>query len=71
MGKTFDFEKYNRVFYPVCNEKGKLTKNPRDFDVCRKRGGFGLVKRELEENMNTSPIIGGEEGSPHEGRGYL
>jgi hypothetical protein len=38
---------------------------------CRKRGGFGLVKRELEENMNTSPVVGGEEGSPHEGRGHL
>jgi DnaJ-class molecular chaperone len=61
MGKTFNSEKYNMVFCPVCNGKGKLPKNPRGFDVCRKCGGFGLVKRELEEDMNTSPTIGGGE----------
>ena len=71
MGKAFDSEKYNMVFCPACNGKGKLPKNPGGFDVCGKCGGFGLVKRELEESMNTSPIMGGEEGNPHEGGGHL
>ena len=49
------------VFCPVCNGNGKLTKAPGGFDVCRKCGGFGLVERELDKYMNTSPIIGGRE----------
>jgi len=48
MGKIFNFEKYNMVFCPVCNGKGKLPKNPGRFDVCRKCEGFGLVKKESE-----------------------
>ena len=59
MGKTFNWGKYNMVFCPVCNGKGKLAKNPGSSDVCRKCGGFGLVKRELEKYMNFLPIIEG------------
>jgi hypothetical protein len=32
---------------------------------------LGFVKRELGENMNISPVVRGEEGSPHEGRGHF
>jgi DnaJ-class molecular chaperone len=48
MGKTFNPEKYNMVFCSVCNGKGKLPKNPDKFDVCRRCGGFGLIKKESE-----------------------
>jgi len=48
MGKTFDPEKYNLVFCPVCNGKGKLPKDPDEFDVCKECGGFGLIKKEKE-----------------------
>jgi DnaJ-class molecular chaperone len=46
MGKTFDPEKYNLVFCPVCHGKGKLPKDPDEFDVCKECGGFGLIKKE-------------------------
>ena len=32
MGKSFNPEKYNMAFYPLCKEKGKLPKNPDGFD---------------------------------------
>jgi len=71
MGKTINPEKYNMNFCPLCKGSGKLPKNPDGFDICRKCAGFGLVKRELEEYMNSSPIIGGGEGNRHEGGGHL
>jgi hypothetical protein len=30
------------------NGKGKLPMNPDEFDVCRRWGGFGLIKKESE-----------------------
>jgi len=36
------------VFCPVCNGKGKLPKNADEFDVCRRCGGFELIKKESE-----------------------
>jgi DnaJ-class molecular chaperone len=47
MGKTFNPQKYNMVFCSVCNGKGKLRKNPYEFDVCKECGGFGLIKNEM------------------------
>ncbi len=44
------------------NGKGKLPKNRESFDVCTNCRGFGLVKRELKEDMNTSPTISQEKG---------
>ncbi len=46
MGNTFNPEKYDMVFCPLCNGKGKLPKNPDEFDVCRRCGGFGLIRKE-------------------------
>jgi len=48
MGKTFNPQQYNMVFCSVCNGKGKLPKSPGEFDVCRRCGGFGLIKNESE-----------------------
>ena len=55
MEKTPNSVKYNMAFYPVCNEKPKLPKNPGEFDVCRRCGGFGLVKEE-EEGFETDSV---------------
>ena len=56
MGKTFAPQKYNMVFCPVCNGKGKLPKNPHGFDVCTECGGFGAIKKKEE----TFGIMGNE-----------
>jgi len=48
MEKTFNPEKYNMAFCPLCNGNGKLPKNPDGFDVCKECGGFGLIKKESE-----------------------
>ncbi len=53
MSKTLDPEKYNMAICPVCDGKGRLPKHPRGFDVCTKCGGFGFVKKEPEEDVNT------------------
>jgi len=45
MEKTFDPEKYNMVFCPLCMGKGKFLKDPDGFDVCTSCGGFGLIKK--------------------------
>jgi len=46
MGKTFDPEKYEMMFCPVCKGKGKLLNSGDGFVVCEKCGGFGMVKKE-------------------------
>jgi len=60
MGKTFYPEEYNMVFCSVCNGKGKLPKNPGDFDVCKECGGFGFLKKEseiFEEVENREQVV--------------
>ncbi len=71
MGNIFKPENTIWSSARIVMEKENYPKSPDEFGVCRRGGGFGLVKGELDENMNTSPVIGGEEGSPHEGRGHL
>jgi DnaJ-class molecular chaperone len=51
MDKTFDPEKYEMVFCPFCNGKGKFVKNPDGSDVCMRCGGFGLIKKEEVTEM--------------------
>jgi len=46
MDKTFNPEKYNMAFCPLCEGKGKLPRTPNSFDVCKECGGFGLIKKE-------------------------
>jgi len=59
MSKTLNPEKYNMAFCAVCKGEGRLPKHPRGFDVCSKCGGFGFVKRESEEDVNTSHVTKG------------
>ena len=66
MGKTFDPEKYNMAFCPVCNGSGRLPKHPKGFDVCGKCGGFGFVRDEPEEDVNTSQVIGRGRQAQHD-----
>ena len=56
MRKTFNPEKYNMAFCPVCNGKGKLPTNSGGFDVCKECGGFGAIKKgpETEEGGDIS-----------------
>jgi DnaJ-class molecular chaperone len=48
MGNTFNPEKYNMAICPLCKGNGKLPKNPDGFDVCRRCGGFGLIKKTMK-----------------------
>lgn len=48
MEKTFNPEKYNMTFCPLCKGIGKLPKSPYGLDVCKKCGGSGLIKKESE-----------------------
>jgi len=45
-------EKYGMVFCPCCNGDG-FTQNPTR-QCCPKCGGFGLVKKEAEEDTRIS-----------------
>jgi len=54
--KTFEPKKYGMVICPCCKGHGYIQ-NP-ERQCCPKCGGFGFVKRELEQDMKTSPIIG-------------
>jgi DnaJ-class molecular chaperone len=45
MEKSFDPEKYEMTFCPLCQGDGKLAKTPEGFEVCKECGGFGLIKR--------------------------
>ena len=46
MDKTFDPEKYEMTFCPLCQGDGKLPKPPEGSEVCKECGGFGLIKKE-------------------------
>ena len=46
MEKSFDPEKYEMTFCPLCQGDGKLAKTPEGFEVCKECGGFGLIKKE-------------------------
>jgi DnaJ-class molecular chaperone len=48
MDKIFDPEKYGMVFFPDCEGKGKLPKNPDGFIVCSRCGGSGAIRKEKE-----------------------
>ncbi len=56
---NFNPGKYNMIFCPVCEGKGKSLRRPHDFSVCDQCGGFGLVKRRTEQE-NASLLIEGE-----------
>ena len=45
MDKTFNPEKYEMTFCPLCQGDGKLPKPPEGFEVCKECGGFGLIKK--------------------------
>jgi len=64
MRKTVEPEEYSMVFCPVCSGRGKLPKNPHDFDVCEECGGFGLIKKESETPEGT------EDNSPTKKAGF-
>ncbi len=60
MKRIDDPEKYKMVFCSVCNGEGKLPKkNPGGFGVCKKCGGFGLIKKEsnISEDVEDSPCL--------------
>ena len=59
--KTIESEKYGMVLCPCCNGVGYIQNLERQ--CCPKCGGFGLVKREVQEDMNTSPLIKKGEGT--------
>ena len=57
MRKTFNPEKYNLVWCPVCNGTGKLPKNPGGSDVCKECGGFGAIKKNLKLRKEMNPVL--------------
>jgi PHP family Zn ribbon phosphoesterase len=46
MDKTFDPEKYEMTFCPLCKRDGKLPKSTEGFGGCKECGGFGPIKKE-------------------------
>jgi hypothetical protein len=46
MDKIFNPEKYNMMFCPDCEEKGKIPKDPDGFNVCSRYGGSGVIREE-------------------------
>ena len=66
--KTFEPKEYGMIICTCCNGHGYIQ-NP-ERQCCPKCGGFGFVKKEAEEDMNSSPIIG-KGDNHHEGRGHL
>ncbi|MGD0918100.1 MAG: hypothetical protein ABSB22_16745 [Thermodesulfobacteriota bacterium] len=48
MDKIFDPGKYGMVICPLCKGKGKVLEDPDGFSICRRCGGFGLIKKDEE-----------------------
>jgi hypothetical protein len=49
MGKRFNPERYGMIYCPVCKGIGKPLNRLWEESVCTMCGGFGLIKKE-EEN---------------------
>jgi len=60
--KTFEPKKYGMSICSSCNGDGYIE-NP-ERQCCPKCGGFGLVKREPEENVKPSQITEKRKGEP-------
>jgi DnaJ-class molecular chaperone len=45
MDKTFDPEKYEMTICPLCQGDGKLPNPTEEIGVCKKCGGFGLIRK--------------------------
>ncbi len=71
MGKIFNPEKYNMIFCPYCEGKGKLFMKPSGFNVCKECGGFGLIKKKLGQNMNTLSLMRMVKETSREGGGHF
>jgi len=50
--KNVDPEKYGMVVCPCCNSHGYIQNPSRQ--CCPKCGGFGFIKKEVEEDTNIS-----------------
>jgi len=48
MDKTGNPGIYNMVLCPVCHGAGRIPKFPWGFGVCKECGGFGLLRKESQ-----------------------
>jgi DnaJ-class molecular chaperone len=53
LDKPFDPESYGMTFCPLCQGEGKLAKTHDEVEVCRECGGFGLVKTEGDNTVDS------------------
>ena len=44
--EKFDPEKYGMLFCPGCGGFGRFFTDPKEFNVCKVCGGFGILKKE-------------------------
>jgi rRNA maturation endonuclease Nob1 len=52
MGRRFNPDRYGMIYCPVCEGSGKLFNGVEERVVCRICGGFGLIKKEKENNFD-------------------
>ncbi len=51
MGMTADPGIYNMVLCPVCHGVGRIAKFPWGFNVCKECGGFGLLRKVSQDEI--------------------
>jgi hypothetical protein len=54
LSKRFTPERYGMILCPLCNGRGKYSKNPNEIIVCATCGGFGMIKRPMKGPMGVS-----------------
>jgi len=57
MGSRFNPDRYGMIYCPVCRGSGKLLNGSEGRVVCKICGGFGLTKKEKENNLDEHRLI--------------
>ena len=52
MGRRFNPDRYGMIYCLVCRGSGKLFKGMEGGIACKICGGFGLIKKEKENNFD-------------------
>jgi len=53
----FNPKRYGMVLCPRCNGRGKIFKDPKEFNVCMVCGGFGAIKPPKGEPIDGWPLV--------------
>jgi len=55
--QRFSPERYDMIFCPHCNGRGRIFKTPKEFNVCVVCGGFGAIKAPRGQSIDGWPLM--------------